>query len=714
MPSRNDLKMIADMLGDGADPKVITNLQFILEDLLAGDPNAEQAIRGIDVTLVKTALDFLLNHPDLSEHQKSDLLANGWRINFRAKPPSPEEFLTYKYLGPTANNIYPHIKEAFLEYMNPTKPYRTAVLYPHIGWGKSMLTVLINLYIGIHLSFMKAPWKFFGQSPATVYTQVFCATSMKKGSELLFEPMLNILESSEFFEKVHTREGMVKADAEFSRVKGAEQVEKLFWTTAVPTSALQFSNGANFKLISNPNGLLGQTIVSGSMTELGFFYEAGRSDDYIFKFFNKLRTRIESRMKGNYYGRFILDSSPNTLESVIDDWIMHDAPKSHQNFIVKGSRWKFFPEDFEGLLDKENGNQVIQEKGKGFPVYLGGKGKPPAVLSFEYDRESYPPQDVLWVPDHHLIRGPFEENVFESLKDIAGIPAGSSDKIFYDMSKVEGCFQPKLKNLYYCISAKADESPEKLIWNQIKDEFFIQMLNDSYRFWRLPHVPRVLSVDLAVSGDVASVAVSHVERGPGGVTDPVYVVDFTIIITPHRGRINLDAIRYFIVDLIKHGGMKIERVSFDQFQSEAAIQYLKRRGILVERLSVDAKMEPYLNMVSIVEAHRLQVGRNIFVKNNLKSLQIVRRKAMGGKLGSKKVDHTKGDLVYEGDMDWDRSMIGINAKDATDAICANIELLKKYDYVPVHQYEPEKIEYRSEEAAKRNVDDLMESWGMGF
>jgi hypothetical protein len=26
----------------------------------------------------------------------------------------------------------------------------------------------------------------------------------------------------------------------------------------------------------------------------------------------------------------------------------------------------------------------------------------------------------------------------------------------------------------------------------------------------------------------------------------------------------------------------------------------------------------------------------------------------------------------------------------------------------------EKIEYRSEEAAKRNVDDLMESWGMGF
>jgi hypothetical protein len=35
-------------------------------------------------------------------------------------------------------------------------------------------------------------------------------------------------------------------------------IDRIFWTTAVPTSAIQFSNGANFKLISNPNGLLGQ------------------------------------------------------------------------------------------------------------------------------------------------------------------------------------------------------------------------------------------------------------------------------------------------------------------------------------------------------------------------------------------------------------------------------------------------------------------------
>lgn len=64
-----------------------------------------------------------------------------------------------------------------------------------------------------------------------------------------------MLESSSYFEKVHTREAMIQRDKDFDR---SENIEKIFWTTAVPTSELQFSNGANFKLISKPGGLLGQ------------------------------------------------------------------------------------------------------------------------------------------------------------------------------------------------------------------------------------------------------------------------------------------------------------------------------------------------------------------------------------------------------------------------------------------------------------------------
>jgi len=67
--------------------------------------------------------------------------------------------------------------------------------------------------------------------------------------------MLNMLESSPFFEKVHSREGMLRRDQDFSRMGN---IDRVFWTTAVPTSAIQFSGGANFKLISSPGALLGQ------------------------------------------------------------------------------------------------------------------------------------------------------------------------------------------------------------------------------------------------------------------------------------------------------------------------------------------------------------------------------------------------------------------------------------------------------------------------
>ena len=586
----------------------------------------------------------------------------------------------------------------------------------YIVTHNSFLAVLVNLYIGTHLSMMRSPWRFFGHSPATIYAQAFCATSQKKSSELLFEPMLNMLESSPFFEKVHTKEGMANRERDFARMNN---IDRIFWTTAVPTSALQFSGGANFKLIAGPHALLGQTLISGTMTELTFFHENGRSDDFIFKFFTKLRARIESRMKGNYFGRFILDSSPNTLESPVDDWVVHEAPKNPSNFIISGSRWKWVKGDFPPETFDELGNVKPE---KAFQVFLGGKGRPPMIIDSE-DREQFALEDVIDVPDVPLIRGQFEENIYEALKDQAGIPAGSSDKIFYDYSKIEHIFDPHLKSVYTHIVASSRDSPEGIIWNQIKDQFFIKYIN-SYQFWYKPHVPRVFAVDQSISGDVTAIALAHLEREMRkvpGMPEPqmtlIYVVDLVVPITPKGGRINLDAIRYFIEDLREKGSMQLMYGSFDQFQSEATMQYLLRRGFEIEKLSVDKEMDPYLNFVSIIESDRLRAGRNIHLKNNLKSLQIIRRKdADGKKTGSQKVDHTSGEIVLEGSTAWETSLIGIHAKDISDAVCACCELLRKHDVVPYEMWAPELIKERTREDAKNQINALLEKnkWGVAI
>jgi hypothetical protein len=238
------------------DSTVIQNAGSMLVDLLSGDESIfdRDDFSQLDPQQIRKALEFLMKHPDLNEEQKIALASNSWRINYRDKPPTPDNFITERYLGPVSQYTYDRVKKTFKEFMDPTKPYRNGILYPHIGWGKSYLSALVMIYIGVHLSMMRSPYKYFGLNPASVLTQLLVSYSLKKSSELLLEPLIAILENSPFFEKVHTREGMIKKDRDFTR---QNHIDRIYWTTAVPTSAIQMSNGANMKTASNPTGLLG-------------------------------------------------------------------------------------------------------------------------------------------------------------------------------------------------------------------------------------------------------------------------------------------------------------------------------------------------------------------------------------------------------------------------------------------------------------------------
>lgn len=120
-------------------PKVKANAKDMLKDLLQGDPQALAKFDNLnlDKDAIKTALSFILNS-NLSEEDKASLLGESWRINFRAKPPTPEEFLTEKYLGSVAQTIRPYIKDTFIKFLDPDSEYRHLILYPSISWGKAL------------------------------------------------------------------------------------------------------------------------------------------------------------------------------------------------------------------------------------------------------------------------------------------------------------------------------------------------------------------------------------------------------------------------------------------------------------------------------------------------------------------------------------------------------------------------------------------------
>jgi hypothetical protein len=435
-------------------------------------------------------------------------------------------------------------------------------------------------------------------------------------------------------------------------------------------------------------------------------------------------------MRGNYYGRMIIDTSPNSVaDSPIDAYIVNDAPKSRENYITSGSRWHVFKTEFQNFYNTpiENDGIVnsdpsieIHDWKTAFAIYKGGNGIPPQVLESESQYRMFDPIDCIWCPRNadngESYFDKAQENVVEFLKDMAGIPSGAADRIFYDYRIIERIFDNNLKNLYLHIDADAMADPESLIWNKIKDIFFYQ-LSGRYYYYYEPDIARSVSIDQSYAKDVTCIAMSHVERDVSrknsitGDSTTVYVTDFTINIVPVKGaQINLDAIRYFIMDLIRIGNINIQAVSFDYFESMPTQQALKRFGMDVDYISVDKIMDPYLTYVGLINQNRYFCGKNVYLKNNLKSLQIVKRKQGKGTL---KIEHTKGEIVTSGDAKWETALHGKNAKDTSDACAASVYLLTMYPekFVPYKVWESS-IKLHTYENSMNDTKAVMRQLGL--
>jgi hypothetical protein len=209
--------------------------------------------------------------------------------------------------------------------------------------------------------------------------------------------------------------------------------------------------------ITDENIVTHNTIVSGIMSELAFFSDKGFGQDHIFRVMNDLKGRIWSRLEDNYYARSIVDSSPNDLDNIIDKYILEDAPKKEDNLILMGNQWDWQPWKYEKINER-------------FPVFKGSSNKPPQILD-QSEKHLYTAQDILMVPNE--IRPLFEENTSKALKDYGGIPTGGTDKLLPSQERIEKVFLKGMKNIYLHIEAPADADPTNMIWNIVKEEFFV-------------------------------------------------------------------------------------------------------------------------------------------------------------------------------------------------------------------------------------------------
>ena len=126
------------------------NFLAIFKDALSGDPKALDMpeIRSLGMDNIRAALEWLQT-VDLNGDYKNLLANEGWRLAYKRKPPTPEEFLTYDWIGGQCEGLWPNVKKAFIEFMdpNPLNPKRGLALSTSIGWGKDQ-PVSSNIAVG--------------------------------------------------------------------------------------------------------------------------------------------------------------------------------------------------------------------------------------------------------------------------------------------------------------------------------------------------------------------------------------------------------------------------------------------------------------------------------------------------------------------------------------------------------------------------------------
>ena len=92
-----------------------------------------------------------------------------------------------------------------------------------------------------------------------------------------------------------------------------------------------------------------------------------------------------------------------------------------------------------------------------FPVFKGiVLTKQPKIL-LEEEINEYSPDEIVYPPEE--TRQLFEDDLIKSLKDIAGVPTGSADKLIQNKDRIEELFVPNLKNEYSDLKVSDDMQP---------------------------------------------------------------------------------------------------------------------------------------------------------------------------------------------------------------------------------------------------------------
>jgi hypothetical protein len=355
----------------------------------------------------------------LAQDESQGLRDNLWRVDYRHRPPSMEEFITdTHYLGAIlhpqlATGIWPAWFKTLCDEFDRDSILNNVILTGALGTGKTTVMVVALLYRICHVLLLKRPAEMFGQGAGASLYFVIISITREAALQTAFSQAASLMASSPFFRattRIMSAGVQSGGDIELGETESNE--------THTPLHLISGSKAQH---------LIGRNIIGIGFDEGNYRLERDQ-DDAALELYAAMRNRLLSRLKtreGYLPGITIIASSARDESSVTEQVRLEieAAAKPREHRVFQQAIYEVKP-----LPD-----QMVRTY---FKVAYGLTHQEPALLGGTYDKDGkrldeptdadpvapFPGAKITLVPT--MYREAFQRNCRLALQDICGISCG--------------------------------------------------------------------------------------------------------------------------------------------------------------------------------------------------------------------------------------------------------------------------------------------------
>lgn len=561
-----------------------------------------------------------------------------WLTDFKEIPVSIDEFLSNpEYLGSTNNNgkgIYPGWWPVYHSVFDNSNDYNEIVLSGATGTGKTSTAVSSMAYMTYLIMCYREPQLYFSLETTTRIVIAFANLTLDLARSVGYRKFNDTLKESPWFNK----HGSFTNERNFIYIPEGGKID------IIPAS-----DSAN---------ILGMATWVVLMDECNFLKngikDINKAKQSMKAMYDTAMSRIAGRftLDGKVYGKLFACSSKNSDNDYLSEHVKTELNSGNTSlYYFDKPQWEVQPK--EKHSSKMFHITIGDRYKKGFVV--SDENDTPEMLQ-EYENQGY---KVMAVPLDY--KSKFRADYDINLRDIAGISVVGAMG-FFTQELITPCVTTDRINPFF----------EPILWitkndtDTIENHFHTEVVPE-----HLKKLPIKIHIDFAESSDHIGIA-GAVQDGTKVITNaetdkkimmPYFKQLFGIAI----GSLNGDKMSYqkvvnFIIWL-RREGFNIDLVTTDQYQSSYVRETLEQQGFEVDKVSVDASIEPYVSFKNLLIDQRVEL-----VKYQLQEDEMVHLQRINNVL-----DHPPQKSVGAGggvepneSNGYSRKGIG---KDTADAIC---------------------------------------------